>query len=137
MQNSLRHLRDCNIYCCFSDTGVLIPRDYKHTDPDCPLTMKPFSKGQNNQKLCLSFGHSLVSNHTSFFCTIYCIKFCFVFFFVSYSFPQTFTVYQNLAISLLAMFFGEFFGFFGKNSIFCQLGGQFQIDQDCFNWRPL
>ena len=77
MQNSPRHLRHCNIYCCFSDTGVLIPQDYKHTDPDCPLTTRPFFKGQNNQKLCLSFCHSLVSHHTSFFCTIYCIKFWF------------------------------------------------------------
>ena len=31
-------------------------------------------KGQNNQKLCLSFCHSLVSHLTSFFCTIYCIE---------------------------------------------------------------
>ena len=30
-------------------------------------------KGQNNQKLCLSFYHSLVFQITSFFCTISCI----------------------------------------------------------------
>ena len=63
-------------------------------------------KGKNNQKLCLSFCHSLVSHLTSFFCTIYCIEFQF---FISYSIPQTFTVYQTLAICLLAIFFGKFF----------------------------
>ena len=39
---SPRHLRGCNIYCCFSDTGVLIPQDYKHTDPDHPQPQGPF-----------------------------------------------------------------------------------------------
>ena len=47
--------------------------------------------------------------------------------------PQTFTVYQTLAISLLAMLFGEFLSFFGHNSTFARWGtvsynpGQFQI----------
>ena len=54
-------------------------------------------------------------------------------FFVRYSIPQTFAVYQTLAISLLAMVFGEFLGFLGLNSILCQLGGQFQLGQDFFN----
>ena len=35
------------------------------------LTLRPFFKGQHNQKLCLSFCHSLLSHPTSFFCTIY------------------------------------------------------------------
>ena len=69
--------------------------------------LKALFKYQNNQNLCLSFCHSLVSHPTGFFCTIYCIEF--QFFFVSYSFPQTFTVYQTLALSLLAIFFGKFF----------------------------
>ena len=42
-----------------------------------PPTTRPFFKGQNNQKLCLPFCHSLVSHPTSFFCTIYCIEFWF------------------------------------------------------------
>ena len=50
--------------------------------------------------------------------------------FIEYSFPQTFTVYQTLAISLLAMFFGEFLSLFGHNSTFCWEGGQFYADQD-------
>ena len=54
----------------------------------------------------------------------------FVGLFVGYSIPQTFTVYQTLAISQLAVFFGKFLGFLGLNSILCQLEGQFQIDQD-------
>ena len=103
---------------------------HKLTRPRPLLTMRPFFKGQNNQKFCLSFCHSLVSHLTSLFCTIYCIEF---WFFVWYSIPQTFTVYQTLAISLLAMFFGEFLGFLGLNSTFFQLGGQFQVGQDCFN----
>ena len=42
-------------------------------DPDCPPTQRPFLKGQNNQKLCLSFCHSLVSQLTSFFCPFHCV----------------------------------------------------------------
>ena len=107
VQNSPRHLRGCNIYCCFSDTGVLIPQDYKHTDPDCPLTMRPFSRAKIIKRLYLSFCHSLVSHLTTFFCTIYFIE---LWFFLSgISSHQTFTAYQTLAISLLAMFFGKFF----------------------------
>ena len=47
------------------------------TRPGLPLTSRPFVKGQSNQKLCLSFCHSLLSHPTSFFCTIYCIEFWF------------------------------------------------------------
>ena len=90
-----------------------------HTDLDCPPTMRPFFKGQNNQKLCLSFHHSLGSHLTNFFCTIYCIIFHF---FIEYSFPQTFSVYQTIAISLLTMFFTKFLAFLGLNSTFYQWG---------------
>ena len=93
--------------------------------------MRPFFKGQNNQKLCLSFCHSLVSHLTSFFCTIYCIEFQI---FGGYTIPQTFTVYQTLAISLLAMFFAKFWGFFwSKQYIYASWGtvsnrpGLFQV----------
>ena len=50
----------------------------------------------------------------------------FIMLFVDYSIPQTFTVYQALAISLLAMVFGEFLGFLGLNSILCWLGYSFK-----------
>ena len=43
--------------------------------PRLPPDHKALFKAQNNQKLCLFFSHSLVSQLTSFFCTIYCI-FC-------------------------------------------------------------
>ena len=65
------------------------------------------------------FCYSLVYKLANFFCTIYCII---CHFFIGYSIPQTFTVYQTLAISLLAMFFGKFLGFLGLNSILCWLG---------------
>ena len=45
--------------------------------PRLPSTMRLFFKGLNNQKLCLSICHSLVSQLTNFFCTIFCI-FCWV-----------------------------------------------------------
>ena len=49
-----------------------------------------------------------------------------------YSIPQIFTVYQTLAVFLLAIFSGEFFfvAFLGVNSTFCQMEGQFYFDQD-------
>ena len=57
----------------------------------------------------------------------------FVRFFASYSIPQTFTVYQTLAISLLAVFLGKCLGFFGSKHYYLPGEGQFQIGQDCFN----
>ena len=51
----------------------------------------------------------------------------FVRLFIEYSIPQTFTVYQTLAISLLAMFFVKFSSLFGHNSTFCWVGEQFYI----------
>ena len=84
-------------------TSTLAPTQ---TKPRLLPDHKALFKGQNNQKLCLFFCHSLVSQLTSFFCTIDCI---FIGLFIKYSFPQTFTVYQNIAISLLAVFFGELF----------------------------
>ena len=65
-------------------------------------------KGQNNQKLCLSLCHFLVPFPSRFFWTIFCIEFWFL---VGYSFPQAFTVYQTLAISLLAIFLVNFWVF--------------------------
>ena len=84
--------------------GVDTSRREAHR-PRLPLTMRSFYKGQNNQKLCLSFCHSLVSQLTSFFCTIYCII-CQVIYQVFH--PQTFTVYQTLAISLWPCFLSSF-----------------------------
>ena len=75
-------------------------------DPDHPLTPRPFVKGQSNQKLCLSFCHSLLSHPTTFFCTIYCIEFWF--FCQLFLPPNIHSVCQTLAISVLAMFFGCF-----------------------------
>ena len=77
-----------------------------HIDLDCPpTTMRPFFKGQNNQKLCLSVILWYPTVQVSFvlFTLLYSS------FFVGYSIPQTFTMYQILAISLLAMFFGKLF----------------------------
>ena len=56
-----------------SKPGNLPPSLHPRLDPNCPLTSRPFLKHQNNQKLCLSFCHSLVSQLTSFFCAIYSI----------------------------------------------------------------
>ena len=87
------------------------------------LTMRPFFKGQNNQKLHLSFCHSLVSYPTSSFILFTVLDsgfFCWVIH------PQTFTVYQTLAISLLAVFFGEFFGFLVKTLLFAGWGDSFK-----------
>ena len=134
MQNSPRHLRGCNIYCCFSDTGVLIPQDYKQTDPDFLLTMGPFLRAiiiKNYVYLFVILWYPTLQVSFIVFTVLYSS------FFVNYSIPQTFTVYQTLAVSLLAMFFGKFLGFLGLNSTFFQLGGQFQIGQDCFSHDPL
>ena len=51
-------------------------------------------------------------------------------FYAIYSIPQSFTVYQTLAISLLAIFFGEILASLGVDSTLCWLGGQFYTDQD-------
>ena len=66
--------------------------------PGLPLTTRPFFKGQNNQKLCLSFCHSLVSHLTSFFCTIYCVEF--QFFYWLFHHPNIHSVSNSCNISV-------------------------------------
>ena len=44
-------------------------------------------------------------------------------FYAVYSIPQTFTVYQTLAIFLLAIFFGEILAFLDVNNTFLPAGG--------------
>ena len=66
--------------------------------PRLPLTMRPFFKGQNNQKLCLSFCHSLVSQLTSFFCTIFCV--CYQVIYQVFHFPNIHSVANPCNISL-------------------------------------
>ena len=105
MQNSPRHLIRYNIYCCFSDTDVLIPQDYiqTYTAPN----YEALFKCQNNQKFCLSFCHSLVSHPTSFFCTIYCIEFQF---FCQLFLPQNIHSASNPCnISVGCVFFVSFY----------------------------
>ena len=82
-------------------TASILASD-KLTRPGPLPTSRPFIKGQNNPKLCLSFCHSLVSHPKVSFGLFTVLNS--VFFFVGYSFLQTFTVYQTLAISLLAIF---------------------------------
>ena len=48
-------------------------------------------------------------------------------FLIEHSIPQTFTVHQDITISLLAKFFTGFLRFSGHNSIFYWIGGQFYI----------
>ena len=105
VSNSPRHLRGCNIYCCFSDTGVLMPQDYKHTDPDHPLATRLFFKGQNNQKLCLS--GILVSQLTRFFCTIFCV--CYQVIYRVFHPPDIHSVSNPCNISLGHLFWQVFY----------------------------
>ena len=91
--------------------------------------MRPFFKEKNNKKLCLSVIFGIPPCKFLLYYLLYWISV-----FVRYSIPQTFTVYQTLALYLLAMCFGEFLGFLGLNSILCWLGtvsnrpGLFQLE---------
>ena len=116
---SLCHSNTLTFYCHFKYNFIL--------NLDHPPTTRPFFWGQNNQKLCLSFCHSLVSHLTSFFCTIYFIEF---WFFVRYSIPQRFTVYQTLAASLLAIVFWQVFYWLAANYILTY----FPEIQKIFSW---
>ena len=84
----------------------LSPSLHPTLDPGHPPTMRPFIRGQNNQKFCLFFCHSLVSLLTSFFCTISCILF--QFFLSSILSPKHTQCIKPLQIFLLARFFGKF-----------------------------
>ena len=66
--------------------GQPLPKSHtRNTRPRPHPDHEAIFKGQNNQKLCLSFCHSLVSKLTSFFCTIFCI---FIRLFIKYSIPK-------------------------------------------------
>ena len=109
-------------------TSTLV--SHKLTRPGLPSDLKAL-KSQNNQKLCLSFCYSLVSFLTSFFYTIFCIEF--QFFLSGDPSPKHVQCIKLLQYLCWPCFFGKFLGFLDLNSILYQLGGQFQIDQDCLN----
>ena len=98
--------------------GHILPRLLR-----LPPTIRPFFKGQNNQKLCLFFCHSLVCQIILFY-IIYCT---FDQVFDQAFHPQTFTVYQDIVISLTIKFLAEFLSFSGHNSIIDHTGGLFYI----------
>ena len=100
------------------------------TDPDCLRPQGPFLRAKIIKSyvylsvilwyptLQVYFALFTVLN-SSFFCRLFLP-------------PNIHSVLNPCSISV-GHFFGEFLGFLALNHILCQLGGQFQIGQDCFN----
>ena len=108
--------------------GSLCPSLTPETpDIDCPQPRGPFLRA----KIIKSYVYlSVILWYPNLQVSSVQFSIFFIGLFIKYSIPQTFTVYQTLAISLLAVFFGQVFEIFGHNSTFCQVGRQFYIGQD-------
>ena len=89
-----------------------------------PPTTRPFFKGQKSKvwSIFLSFVGIPDLNICSVLFTLLLFEFL-----IKHSIPQTFTLYQDIAISLTTEFLAEFLTFSGHNSINYHAGLLFYI----------